>query len=148
MRTAALEEVLLAVRVLINGQHFTSGVAAALCAHIQQTLRGTERLLNTDIYLEHAQFLPLQSLLELLDFLWLQIGLRFPFLPLVENVRQRLLEVSIPMSVVVSHITLLGQCRGGAQSLHIVIRYRVLWQNTALLARGRTHIGVTALLAV
>lgn len=109
MRTAALEELILAVRVLIDGQHFTTGVASALCAHMRQTLHpGTERLPNMDIYLEHAQFLPLPAIRELLDFLWMQIGLRFHSLPLVENVRQRLLQVSIKLSPV--HLLLPLHC--------------------------------------
>lgn len=95
MRTVALQELVLAVQVLLDGKQFTSGIASAVCAHIQQVLR-KEQLLhspNCDIYLEHAQLLPLIPLLDLVDFLWFQLGLRFSSLPLVDSVRRRLFEV-------------------------------------------------------
>lgn len=98
MRKAALKELVLAVQLLVDGQQFTPGIATAVCGHIQHALHEM-RLLNemglpsTDIYIEHAQLLPLGPLRELLHFLWVHIGLRFNALPAVEHWRQRLRQV-------------------------------------------------------
>lgn len=100
MRAVALAEVGLALQVLIDNGQFTTGVAMAVCAHIQCTLlkprMAQEDIFssNANVYLEHIQLFSLRSLRDLLQFLWTQLGLRANFLPLLEQVRQRLRQVS------------------------------------------------------
>lgn len=100
-RSDALGELVLAVELLIDGNQFTAGIASAAAAHIQQTLHDVMPSTQLgspvrDIYLEHAQLLPPGPLMNLLQFFWLQIGLRYSALPAVQQWRQRLRQVPVP----------------------------------------------------
>ena len=82
MRDAVLGEVITAVKLLMDSQLFSCGMAAAIGSHIRQCLgpNFSWQEFSDRVYLEHASLLNLESLQELLTFLWTQLGLRMHLL--------------------------------------------------------------------
>lgn len=82
MRGTVLDEVIAAVKLLMDSQLFSSGMAAAIGSHIRQRLGPNFSWQNFGdrVYLEHASLLDLEPLQELLTFLWTQLGLKMHLL--------------------------------------------------------------------
>lgn len=80
IRAALLEEIQLAAQVLSEGNHFSLGVAAAISSHIRCYLGEGEGFAEPAL-LDHARLLDVEPLKALLDFLWLQLGLKWDCLP-------------------------------------------------------------------
>lgn len=93
---AVLEEVASALKVLINNQQFSTGMAMTIRNHIKQHVGAFSELSHCSqaIYLEHAMLLELEPLQQLLDFLWVQLAVRVHLLePYIKA--QRLLGFSV-----------------------------------------------------
>ena len=82
IRAALLEEIRLAAHVLLDAGCFTAGIAAGVSCHIYSHLAGDVEF-DKPLFLDHARLLDEEPLTELLDFLWLQLGLRWSQLPQV-----------------------------------------------------------------
>ena len=77
-RAAVLQEVTSAVKLLVQCQQFSTAAATAVGRHIKQHVTDCCKnfRFNQEVCLEHAMLLELDPLRELLDFLWVQLGLR------------------------------------------------------------------------
>ncbi len=82
MRGAVLDEVMAAVKLLMDSQLFSCGMAAAISSHIRQRLgpNFSWQDFGDRVFLKHASLLDLEPLQELLTFLWTQLGLRMQLL--------------------------------------------------------------------
>lgn len=78
IRAAILEEIRLAAEVLVGSNHFTSSIAQAVSCHIYSyiELENPEDF-EGHVFLDHARLLGVEPLRALLEFLWLQLGLRW-----------------------------------------------------------------------
>lgn len=82
IRAALLEEIRLAAHVLLDAGCFSAGIAAAISCHIY-TCICKDVDFDKDLFLDHARVLDEEPLKALLDFLWVQLGLRWSQLPQV-----------------------------------------------------------------
>lgn len=73
-----LEEIRLAAELLVVSNQFTSGIALAVSTHIYSSLELEEpEEFEGPVFLDHARLLGVEPLKALLEFLWLQLGLRW-----------------------------------------------------------------------
>ncbi|DBA77471.1 TPA: hypothetical protein ACH3X1_009295 [Trebouxia sp. C0004] len=92
MRSAVLDEVVAAVKLLMDSQLFSCSMAAAISSHIREHLgpNFSWQDFGDRVYLEHASLLDLEPLQELLTFLWTQLGLKMHLLDLYIKAQQLL----------------------------------------------------------
>ena len=86
MQAAALEEIRLALTLLKDVKGLTMGLAVAISSHISMHLHKDASLSGFRhiphlLCMDHIRVLKFEPLLELLDFLWSQLGLRWSMMP-------------------------------------------------------------------
>ena len=87
VRAAFLEEVRLAAQFLSETGLFSIGIATAISGHISRSLLSSPSLLEDgnlseqSMLMDHARLLDVEPLQVLLHFLWVQLGIRWMYLP-------------------------------------------------------------------
>ena len=94
LQAGLLDEICLALQALKQGGFLTAGIASVISCHIQYSLAEEDEELPKPVFLEHIQLLGLEPLRALLDFLWMQLGLRWSVLPQL-SVASELLQVRL-----------------------------------------------------